>query len=77
MAFVAFNATYNYVFTSAGDCDTSLRYSIDTLCIQNTQVSISPIRRLELNGIKIFNSREYLIFSLASYTPNGSRSKDM
>ena len=32
-----------------------------------------PVRRLELNGIKIFNSQEYLIFPLASYTPNGNR----
>ena len=34
-----------------------------------------PVRRLDLNGIKIFNSHEYLIFPLASYAPSGNRTK--
>ena len=28
-----------------------------------------PVRRIELNGIKIFNSQEYLSYPRASYIP--------
>ena len=38
---------------------------------------IIAVRRVELNGIKIFNSEEYLIFSLASYTTNGNKRKSI